>query len=75
MKGLMPIQKGDKIQFLCDYYAYDGTFISAYELGDPITAGTNWDIGYATIGDAAWSMCYRLTDVYSAQYWTPAITR
>ncbi|MDO4571922.1 MAG: clostripain-related cysteine peptidase [Clostridia bacterium] len=74
MKGLIPIEPGDEVQLLCDYYGYDGGYLDSYYLGEPLIAGEDWDIGYATVGGAAWSMCYRITDIYSARYWTPAVT-
>lgn len=75
MKGLTPVQEGDELQFLCDYYGYDGAFRDSYRLGDPVAATAEPVVGYAPLGSAVrWSMCYRLTDTYAARYWTPAIT-
>ncbi len=74
MKGLVEIKEGDEIDFLCDYYNYDGTFNDAYMLGEQMIATGDWTIGNATIGDVNWQMCYRLTDVYGGQYWTPTVS-
>jgi len=74
MKGLVEIVPGDKIDFLCDYYNYDGSFNDAYKLGEPMTATVSWEIGNAPLGDGVnWDMAYRITDVYGGQYWTPAV--
>ena len=74
MKGLVEIVSGDKIDFLCDYYNYDGTFNDAYYLGEQMTATGSWEIGNAPLGDNAnWDMAYRITDIYGGQYWTPAV--
>ncbi len=73
MKGLVSIVKGDKIDFLCDYYNYDGTFNDSYYLGEQMTATETWEVGDAAIGDVNWQMSYRITDVYGGQYWTPAV--
>jgi hypothetical protein len=74
MKGLVEIVAGDKIDFLCDYYNYDGTFIDAFYLGEQMTATGTWEIGNAPLGDGVnWDMAYRITDLYGGQYWTPAV--
>ncbi len=74
MKGLVTIQPGDKIDFLCDYYNYDGTYSDTYYLGEQMVATKSWEIGNAPLGDGVkWQMCYRLTDLYGGQYWTPTV--
>ena len=73
MKGLVEIVSGDTIDFLCDFYNYDGTFNDAYYLGEQMTASGGWVIGNAPLGDVNWDMAYRITDIYGGQYWTPAV--
>ena len=74
MKGLVEIVSGDKIDFLCDYYHYDGTFNDAFYLGEQMTATGSWEIGNAPLGDNVnWDMTYRITDIYGGQYWTPTV--
>ena len=74
MKGLVEIKAGDEIDFLCDYYNYDGTFNDAFYLGERMTATGNWEIGNAPLGDGVnWEMTYRITDLYGGQYWTPTV--
>lgn len=74
MKGLVGIVSGDKIDFLCDYYNYDGSFNDAYYLGEQMTATGSWEIGNAPLGDGVnWDMAYRITDIYGGQYWTPTV--
>lgn len=75
MKGLVEIQAGDTIDFLCDYYNYDGTYSDTYYLGEQMTATEDWTIGNAPLGDGVnWQMCYRITDLYGGQYWTPTVS-
>ena len=72
-KGDIAIGEGDVIEFLCDYYTYDNQFDSAYKLGEPLTVGSGGlEIVYLDLGDTAYSVTYRLTDIYSNHYWTPA---
>ncbi len=49
MKGLIEIQPGDSIDFLCDYYHYDGTYSDTYYLGEQMTATGDWVIGNAPL--------------------------
>jgi hypothetical protein len=75
MKGLVEIKSGDTIDFLCDYYNYDGTYSDTYYLGEQMTATEEWVIGNAPLGDGVnWQMCYRITDLYGGQYWTPTVS-
>ena len=72
-KGDIAIGQGDVIEFLCDYYTYDNQFDGAYKLGAPLTVGSGGlEIVYHDLGDAAYSVTFRLTDIYSNHYWTPA---
>ena len=72
-KGNIPVMPGDTIQFLCDYYAYDGTYDSSYTLGTPITVGSyGLTLSNMALDATGYSVCYRLTDIYGNQYWTPA---
>ena len=63
--------EGDKIEPLCDYYSYDGTYEDSYLLGDPLIWHEDMQISYVYIDAGAASACYRLTDMYNQQYWTP----
>jgi hypothetical protein len=72
-KGLLEIVRGDQIDFLCDYYTYDGEFIDSYFLGEPMVASGQWRIENLSVGDYGYQMSYRITDIYNNQYWTPSI--
>ena len=73
-KGDIAINEGAVIEFLCDYYTYDNQFESAYKLGEPLTVGSGGlEILYRDLGGAAYSVTFRLTDIYSNHYWTPAL--
>ena len=73
-KGDIAIGEGAVIEFLCDYYTYDNQFESAYKLGEPLTVGSDGlEIVYHDLGNTAYSVTFRLTDIYSNHYWTPAV--
>ena len=72
-KGAIPVEQGDVIQPLCDYYNYDGTYESSCELGDAFTVGSSLTVEYLELDNTgSLSVSYRLTDVYGYVYWTPA---
>ena len=72
-KNMISIGKGTQIQFICDYYSYDGKYIDSYKLGNPIILGDTVSIGYTEIDLSKCRVTYRLTDYYQQQYWTPAV--
>ena len=71
-KGSIPIEKGDRIQLLCDYYTYEGDYDGSYTLGKAFTAGSSLTVEYLKLSNADISVSYRLTDIYGNVYWTPA---
>ena len=72
-KGSIPIERGDKIQLLCDYYTYEGAYEGSYTLGNAFTAGSSIIVDYRAISNDDISVSYRLTDIYGNVYWTPAV--
>ncbi len=67
------LQEGDTLEFLCDYYGYDGTYQDSYLLGDPLTVpGTGLTVSDVPLeGEVRAS--YRFTDIYRQSWWTPPI--
>ena len=70
-KNLVGIGKGDRIQFVCDYYDYEGKYQNSYRLGDPITLGNETEIGNTYVDAEKCRLTYCLTDYYQQHYWTP----
>lgn len=70
-RGLIEIQAGDQIDYLCDYYTADGSYDDTYFLGEAYTATGTWTIENLPVGTADVQATYRLTDLYGNQYWTP----
>ena len=67
------LQEGDALEFLCDYYGYDGTYQDSYLLGDPLTVPAEG----LTISDVPLEgdvrATYRFTDLYQQSWWTPPL--
>ncbi len=66
------LRVGDRIDFLCDYYRYDGSFDNSYFLGEPMTVTANMELSNVPV-NAPVSLCYRFTDLYQQHYWTPVL--
>jgi hypothetical protein len=73
-KGFVQLNKGDKIDFLCDYYGADGSYSATYMIGEQITYNGKLTVGYMDIGGAECDVTYCLTDVYGNEFWTEALT-
>lgn len=73
-KGLIGIVAGDTIDYLCDYYTYDGRYSDTYLLGEQYTATGEWQIENLSVGKSGYQMTYRITDIYGNKYWTPSVT-
>lgn len=72
-KGLTALNEGDTLDFLCDYYSYDGEYLDSYLFGDPMTYRDGMEISNVYLDAYALEACYRFTDIYNQYYWTPVI--
>ncbi|MBQ3913273.1 MAG: peptidase C11 [Lachnospiraceae bacterium] len=68
-RGLVDIANGDVIDFLCDYYAYDGSYLDSYKLGDRLTVNGALKVSDTYVGQKMVGL-YKLTDIYGQSYWT-----
>lgn len=71
-KGLIPIEKGDRIDFVCNYHDYDGNAEEVY-LGDTLIVDDELYIANKYIDGQESIYSYRLTDIYGNHYWTPTV--
>jgi len=74
-KGMTEINVGDTLDFICDYYSYEGEYQDSYFLGDQMTVTENMEISNVDVGEGKVKVTYRFTDIYNQQYWTPAFTK
>ena len=75
-RGLTQPKSGDRIQPLCDYITYEGSFEGCYRLGDEITVPADGKLTVANrkiTGGERYLHTVRLTDIYQAHYWVPAL--
>lgn len=73
MKGLIPVEDGDTIQLLCDYYTYDGEYDDEYNLDEPFEYDSSVGIEYAPSGEGEYLLYYCLTDIYNNTYYVEPV--
>ena len=69
-KTFLELEEGDTLDFLCDYYSYEGDYLDSYYLGDSMTVTSDMEISNVELDAEAMSSMYRVTDIYGQTYWT-----
>ena len=72
-KGMSALQPGDQLDFICDYYSYEGEYQNSYYLGETMTVEEEMTISNVDVGDGAVQVTWKFTDIYNQQYWTPVL--
>ena len=67
---LTALQNGDTIDFIADYYTYDGDYQDTYMIGDQIKVDGPLSITNLELKKEDVRLMYRLTDLYNRDYWT-----
>ena len=65
------LKANDRIDFLCDYYFYDGTYDDKYILSDPVYVDEDLTVADATVSNRNMLFGYVLQDIYGSQRRTP----
>lgn len=71
-KALVQLREGDKLDFICDYYDYDGNKLDSYFLGEQMTLSAAPEISNVPI-EGNTLITYKFTDMYNQTYWTPVL--
>ena len=69
-KTMDAVRDGDTIDFLCDYYSYEGQYLDSYMLGDRLVVEGELTISDVYMEEEACLMTYLFTDIYNRQHWT-----
>ena len=76
-KGLFDFKKNDQIEFVCNYYNYDGSFEGQYYWSEPVVIGNggvnDLSVSYKDIGKVNTLISYLLVDIYQNSYQTPEV--
>ena len=74
-KNLTELVKGDKIDFICDYYTYEGDYEDTYRLGYQVTYYDTLKVTDLVITGQTAKITYRFTDMYDKEYWTNPVVK
>ena len=69
-KNLEALSDGDTLDFLCDYYRYDGSYDNSYLLGNQLVVNGELEVADAYLPAGGVLMTYRFTDLYQQHYWS-----
>ncbi len=73
-KNTIALSEGDKLEFICRYYDYNGNYKDTFYLGNPVILDSpDVLIGNIDIGNAKAKVTYVFTDMYQQQYWSPVL--
>ena len=64
------VQPGDTLDFICDFYSYDGTYQDSYLLGEQQTVTDNMVISDTLLDKGKSRVTYKSTDIYGQNYWS-----
>lgn len=72
-RGLLELEDGDVIEFIGDFYTYEGEYQEQYII-DSITVDGALEVSYEDVGDSDCLIYYSLHDIYQNVYWTESLT-
>ncbi len=73
-KTMDTVQDGDVIDFICDYYSYDGEYLDTYMFGEQLVVEGELEISDVYVEEAAANLTYLFTDIYNQQYWSSPVS-
>ena len=69
-KTMDTVTDGDVIDFVCDYYSYEGEYIDSYMFGEQIVVDGELEISDVYVDETHANLTYLFTDIYHQKYWT-----
>ncbi len=60
---------GDVLEFVCDYYDYNGNYSNSYYLGEPLKVTENMKVSDVVL-EGKTLVTYKFTDIYHQEYWS-----
>lgn len=69
-KTMDSVAVGDTLDFVCDYYSYDGEYLDSYMLGNQMVVDGELVISDVYVNKDAAQITYRFTDIYNQEYWS-----
>jgi hypothetical protein len=71
-RGLLPLEDGDVVELLGDFYTYDGEFDDQYIIDSFVVDG-DVSVSYEDVGESDCLIYYTLHDIYENVYWTESL--
>ena len=72
-KTMETVVDGDVIDFVCDYYSYEGEYLDSYMLGEQLIVDGELIISDVYVDEEYSRMTYLFTDIYNQQYWSEPV--
>jgi len=72
-RGLTELKAGDKLDFLADFYSYEGDVQDSYLIGNTLEVTDDMTVMDAFLDDQNTLILYRFTDMYQQHYWTEVL--
>lgn len=72
-KTMDTVKDGDVIDFICDYYSYEGEYMDSYMLGEQMVVDGELEISDVYVDEDAAMLTYQFTDIYNQNYWTTPV--
>ena len=72
-KTMDTVAPGDVIDFVCDYYSYDGVYLDSYMFGERLVVEDELYLSDVYIDADAANLTYQFTDIYNQKYWTDPV--
>ena len=75
-KNTIALSAGDRLDFVCRYYDYQGHYKDSYMFGEPLVLDSpDVDIRNIKFTDGTPLVTYKFTDLYQQEYWSPVVNR
>lgn len=72
-KTMDTVTNGDVIDFICDYYSYEGEYLDSYMLGEQLVVDGELTISDVYVDEDAAKLTYLFTDIFNQKYWTEPV--
>ncbi len=72
-KTMDTVKNGDVIDFVCDYYSYDGEYLDSYMFGDQLVVEGELTISDVYVDESSVNLTYLFTDIYNQKHWTEPV--
>ena len=75
-KNTIALSAGDRLDFICRYYDYEGNYRDSYQIGETLVLDSpDVDISNVRLDptDGKPLFMYKFTDKYQQEYWSPVI--